>query len=55
MRQTRYHIDPNKFYDQQFPDEIKGLRTLPFQPFILRELWLRTRPETGCVAAAGRS
>lgn len=45
VRQTRYHIDPNGFYDQQFPDEIQGLRNLPFPPFILRELWLRTQHE----------
>jgi hypothetical protein len=45
VHQTRYNIDPNGFYDQQFPDEIKGLRELPFPPFILRELWLRTRHE----------
>jgi len=43
--QTRYHIDPNGFYDQQFPDEVKELRALPFPPFILRELWLRTQHE----------
>jgi hypothetical protein len=45
VRQTRYHIDPNGFYEQQFPDEILGLRSLPFPPFILRELWLRTQHE----------
>jgi len=45
VRQTRYHIDPNGFYEQQFPDEIQGLRNLPFPPFILRELWLRTQHE----------
>jgi len=44
-RQTRYHIDPNGFYDQQFPVEIQGLRSLPFPPFVLRELWLRTQHE----------
>ncbi len=45
VRQTRYHIDPNGFYEQQFPDEIQGLRNLPLPPFILRELWLRTQHE----------
>ena len=45
VRQTRYHIDPSGFYDQQFPDEIQGLRNLPLPPFILRELWLRTQHE----------
>jgi hypothetical protein len=45
VRQTRYHIDPNGFYEQQFPDEILGLRNLLFPPFILRELWLRTQHE----------
>jgi hypothetical protein len=47
VRQTRYHIDPNGFYEQQFPDEIQGLRKLPFPPFVPRELWLRTRHERG--------
>ena len=45
VRQTLYHIDPNGFYEQQFPDEILGLRSLPFPPFVLRELWLRTQHE----------
>ena len=45
VRQTRYHIDPNEFYEQQFPEVIQGLRNLPFPPFILRELWLRTQHE----------
>jgi len=43
--QTRYHIDPNGFYDQQFPDEVKELLALPFPPIIFRELWLRTQHE----------
>jgi len=43
--QTRYHIDPNGFYDQQFPDEVKELLALPFPQCILRELWLRTQHE----------
>jgi hypothetical protein len=47
VRQTRYHIDPNGYYDQQFPDEIQGLRSVPFPPFVLRELWLRTQHERG--------
>jgi hypothetical protein len=34
--QTRYHIDPNGFYDQQFPDEVKELLALPFPPIIFR-------------------
>ena len=45
VRQTRYHIDPNEFYEHQFPEVIQGLRNLPFPPFILRELWLRTQHE----------
>jgi len=45
VRQTRYHIDPEGFYDQMFPDEVAGLRSLPFPEFILRELWLRTQHE----------
>jgi hypothetical protein len=45
VRQTRYHIDPNEFYEQQFSELIQGLRKLPCPPFILRELWLRTQHE----------
>ena len=45
VRQTRYRIDPESFYEDLFPDEIRDLRGLPFPPFFLRELWLRTRNE----------
>jgi hypothetical protein len=45
VRQTRFLIDPEAFYEDLFPDEIRQLRELPFPPFILRELWLRTRHE----------
>ena len=45
VRQTRYRIDPESFYEDLFPDEIRDLRGLPFPPFMLRELWLRTRAE----------
>jgi hypothetical protein len=45
VRQTRFLIDPEAFYEELFPDEIRQLRELPFPPFILRELWLRTRHE----------
>jgi len=45
VRLTRYHIDPESFYEDLFPDELRGLRDLPFPPFILRELWLRTQHE----------
>jgi hypothetical protein len=45
VRLTRYPVDPNGFYEQQFPDEIRGLRSLPYPPCIPRELWLRTRHE----------
>lgn len=45
VRQTRYRLNPEAFYEDLFPDEIRGLRELPFPDFILRELWLRTRAE----------
>jgi hypothetical protein len=45
VRQTRYRINPDSFYDQLFPDEVRNLRGLPLPPFILRELWLRTQHE----------
>jgi hypothetical protein len=45
VRLTWYRIDPDAFYDQLFPDEVRGLRELPFPLFIPRELWLRTQHE----------
>jgi hypothetical protein len=45
VRQTRYRINPEPMYEDLFPDEIRGLRDLPFPEFILRELWLRTQHE----------
>ncbi|MDO9033625.1 MAG: hypothetical protein Q7U51_00275 [Methanoregula sp.] len=45
VNQTRFTINAEAFYEELFPDEILGLRELPFPPFILRELWLRTRHE----------
>jgi len=45
VRQTRYRIDPEAFYDKTFPKDVHGLRELPFPPFIFRELWLRTQHE----------
>jgi hypothetical protein len=45
VRQTRHRINPESFYEDLFPDEIHGLRELPFPFFILRELWLRTQHE----------
>ena len=38
VHQTRFQIDSEAFYEELFPDEIKGLRELPFPQFILRAL-----------------
>ncbi len=45
VRQARNHIAPDVFYEKEFPDEVAGLRSLPFPPGIFRELWLKTRGE----------
>ena len=45
VRQTRYHIDPDVFYDKNYQKEVAGLRNLPFPPYVFRELWLKTRGE----------
>jgi len=45
VRQTRYRINPELFYEDLFPEELHGLRELPFPSFIPRELWLRTQHE----------
>lgn len=45
VHQTRFTINAETFYEELLPDEILGLRELPFPKSILRELWLRTRHE----------
>jgi hypothetical protein len=45
VRQTRNQIDPEAFYEKKYPDEVADLRSLPFPPFVFRELWLKTRGE----------
>jgi len=45
VRQTRYHIDPDVFYDKNYQKEVASLRNLPFPPYVFRELWLKTRGE----------
>jgi hypothetical protein len=45
VRQTRYHIDPGIFYEINYPEEVAGLRNLPFPPSVVCELWLRSRGE----------
>jgi len=57
MRQTRHRIDPDALYNQLFPEENRGLRELPFPPFIPRKLWRRTRtsgPGAGCSSTISR-
>ncbi len=43
--QTRYRIDPECFYEKKFPEDIRGMRSLPFPPQVFREIWLKTRGE----------
>jgi hypothetical protein len=45
VRQSRYRINPESFYEDLFPDEIRALRELPFPKPIVRELWFRTQHE----------
>ena len=45
VRQTRNRIDPDIIYEEEYPDEVTGLRNLPFPPYIFREIWLKTRSE----------
>lgn len=45
VRQVRNRIDPDVFYEKKYPDEVRGLRALPFPPHVFRELWLKTRGE----------
>lgn len=45
VRQTRYQINPDMIYKDLLPDDLREVRELPFPPWILRELWLRTQHE----------
>jgi len=45
VRQTRYRIDPDTIYEDLIPDTLREVRALPFPPWIIREVWLRTRHE----------
>lgn len=45
VRQTRHRIDPDTFYEELLAEDLREVRALPFPPFILREIWLRTQHE----------
>jgi hypothetical protein len=45
VRQTRYRINPDTMYDDLIPDDLREVRNLPFPPWIIREIWLRTQHE----------
>lgn len=45
VRQTRYRIDPDTFYEDLIPDDLRIVRGLPFPHGFPREIWLRTRHE----------
>jgi hypothetical protein len=45
VRVVRHAIGADVFYDELLPDEIAGMRMLPFPAWIPREIWLRTQHE----------
>jgi hypothetical protein len=45
VRTTRYRIEPDTFYEDLIPDDLREVRALPFPDWIPREIWLRTQHE----------
>ena len=45
VRQTRYRINPDTIYEDLLPDDLREVRTLPFPPWMPKEIWLRTQHE----------
>lgn len=45
VRQTRHRIDPETFYEDLIPDDLREVRGLPFPNIIPKEIWLRTQHE----------
>jgi len=45
VRQTRYRIDPDSFYEELLPEDLFEVRNLPFPAWMPREIWLRTQHE----------
>jgi hypothetical protein len=45
LKKIRYGLSDNCIIEQKFPDEVVDLRSLPFPPYVLRELWVRTQNE----------
>lgn len=45
VRIARNTINPDIFYEDLLEDELRGVRSLPFPPWIPREIWLRTQHE----------
>jgi hypothetical protein len=41
----RWQENPDTVYDDLLPDDLRDVRTLPFPPWIIREIWLRTQHE----------
>jgi len=42
---ARNRMDPDIFYDKKYHTEAEGLRSLPFPPHVIREIWLKSRGE----------
>ena len=38
VRQTRYRINPDTIYEDLIPDDLREVRSLPFPPWIIREI-----------------
>lgn len=38
---VRNRMDPDIFYDKKYHTEAEELRSLPFPPHVIREIWLK--------------
>jgi hypothetical protein len=45
LKKLRYGPGEDCIIEKKFPDDVAELRSLPLQPYVLRELWLRTQNE----------
>jgi hypothetical protein len=45
VKKVRYALSDTCIVEKKFPDDVHALRELPFPPYVLRELWIRTQNE----------
>jgi hypothetical protein len=45
LKKSRYGLSADCIIENEFPGDVADLRGLPFPPYVLRELWVRTQNE----------